>query len=108
MLQFLKALSLQVLNVRHAKTIGAGLVLCGIGVILTAGDPAAAQIADAGQALLDELVAYGPTVAGLGILVCGVGMIASLQGALYAGVPMVVGGTIVSLVPDIQALLGFA
>jgi hypothetical protein len=108
MLQLLKALTRKVLDLRHARTIGVGLLIFGVGVILTAGDPAAAQIADAGQALLDELVAYGPTVAGLGILVCGVGMIASLQGALYAGVPMVVGGTIVSLVPDIQALLGFA
>jgi hypothetical protein len=91
------------------ETIGLGFIIIGVGVVLTAVPvigPAAAQIADAGQSLFDELSAYGPAIAGMGIIVCGVSMIASLQGALYAGVPMVIGGTTVALAPDILGLLG--
>jgi hypothetical protein len=89
-----------------AEMIGLGLIVLGVGVIVTHADPAAAQIAEAGGQLFTELAAYGPFIAGMGIIVCGVSMIASLQGALYAGVPMVIGGTTVALAPDILALLG--
>lgn len=92
---------------KAGQWLGLLAVTVGAAMVCLTNDPAFAQIADAGESLLEELSEYGPSIAGVGIIVCGVGMIASLQGALYAGVPMIIGGSVVSLVDDIMSMLGW-
>jgi hypothetical protein len=55
---------------------------------------------------LDELAAYGPTIGGFGVLVLGVAIISGIQGLVYVGIAMTVGGTMVATAPELSELLG--
>jgi hypothetical protein len=86
------------------------VVLLGLGVLtIVAAEPAAAQIAAAGESWFTELLEFAPWVAGVGVIVFGA-MVAAGQMAyaVYGGGAVLIGGTIMSLADEIMSLLGWA